>query len=98
MLLWVLILALFGAAVALFGGNLPRDAAGPRAGRAGPIAVAFLLFIVLTSNPFLRITRRRPRATASTRSCRTPRSPSTRRSSTPATSASRWPSPSPSPR
>ena len=35
MLLWVLILALFGALVALFGTNLPRHAAGERARRAG---------------------------------------------------------------
>ena len=42
--------------------------------------------------------RRSRRAAASIRSCRTPRSPSTRPSSTPATSASRSPSPSPSPR
>src|SRR5215471_16409772 len=55
MLLWVLILALFGAAVALFGTNLPtRLRASVLAVQAG-IAVAFLLFIVLTSNPFLRI-------------------------------------------
>jgi cytochrome c-type biogenesis protein CcmF len=55
MLLWVLILALFGAAVALFGGNLPRTLrANALAVQAG-IAVAFLLFIVLASNPFVRI-------------------------------------------
>jgi cytochrome c-type biogenesis protein CcmF len=55
MLLWVLILALFGAAVALFGSNLPdRLRANVLAVQAG-IAVAFLLFIVLASNPFLRI-------------------------------------------
>jgi cytochrome c-type biogenesis protein CcmF len=55
MLLWVLILALFGAAVALFGGNLPRTLrANALAVQAG-IAVAFLLFIVLASNPFARI-------------------------------------------
>ncbi|HJZ42161.1 MAG TPA: heme lyase CcmF/NrfE family subunit, partial [Hyphomicrobiaceae bacterium] len=55
MLLWVLILALFGAAVALFGTNLPRSLrANALAVQAG-IAVAFLLFIVLASNPFARI-------------------------------------------
>jgi len=55
MLLWVLILALFGAAVALFGTNLPRTLrANALAVQAG-IAVAFLLFIVLASNPFTRI-------------------------------------------
>jgi cytochrome c-type biogenesis protein CcmF len=55
MLLWVLILALFGGAVALFGSNLPRTLrANALAVQAG-IAVAFLLFIVLASNPFTRI-------------------------------------------
>ena len=55
MLLWVLILAIFGAAVALFGGNLPATLrANVLAVQAG-IAVAFLLFIVLASNPFARI-------------------------------------------
>ncbi len=55
MLLWVLILALFGAAVALFGGNLPPTLrANVLAVQAG-IAVAFLLFIVFASNPFTRI-------------------------------------------
>ena len=55
MLLWVLILALFGAAVALFGTNLPRTLrANALAVQAG-IAVAFLLFIVVASNPFTRI-------------------------------------------
>src|SRR5262245_44900907 len=55
MLLWVLILALFGAAVALFGANLPATLrANVLAVQAG-IAVAFLLFIVFASNPFLRI-------------------------------------------
>src|SRR5436190_23004301 len=55
MLLWVLILAGFGAAVALFGGNLPATLrANVLAVQAG-IAVAFLLFIILASNPFLRI-------------------------------------------
>ncbi len=55
MLLWVLILALFGAAVALFGDNLPTSLrANVLAVQAG-IAVCFLLFIVFASNPFLRI-------------------------------------------
>jgi cytochrome c-type biogenesis protein CcmF len=55
MLLWVLILTLFGGAVALFGGNLLASLrANALAVQAG-IAVAFLLFIVLASNPFARI-------------------------------------------
>jgi cytochrome c-type biogenesis protein CcmF len=55
MLLWVLILAVFGAAVALFGGNLPATLRANVLSVQAGIAVAFLLFIVLTSNPFLRI-------------------------------------------
>jgi cytochrome c-type biogenesis protein CcmF len=55
MLLWVLILALFGAAVALFGGNLPATLRANVLAVQAAIAVAFLLFIVLASNPFTRI-------------------------------------------
>ena len=55
MLLWVLILALFGSSVALFGNHLaPTLRANALAVQAG-IAVAFLLFIILASNPFQRI-------------------------------------------
>jgi cytochrome c-type biogenesis protein CcmF len=55
MLLWVLILALFGAAVAFYGTNLPDSLrANVLAVQAG-IAVAFLAFIVFASNPFTRI-------------------------------------------
>jgi cytochrome c-type biogenesis protein CcmF len=55
MLLWVLILALFGAAVAFFGGNLPATLrANVLAVQAG-IGTAFLLFIVFASNPFTRV-------------------------------------------
>ena len=55
MLLWVLILALFGAAVALFGTNLPATLRANVLAVQAAIAVTFLLFIVLASNPFLRI-------------------------------------------
>ncbi|MBH0237590.1 heme lyase CcmF/NrfE family subunit [Methylobrevis albus] len=55
MLLWVLILALFGAAVAWFGGNLPTTLKANVLGVQAWITVAFLLFILLTSNPFLRL-------------------------------------------
>jgi cytochrome c-type biogenesis protein CcmF len=55
MLLWVLILALFGGAVAVFGGNLPATLrANVLAVQAG-IGVAFLAFIVFASNPFTRV-------------------------------------------
>ncbi len=55
MLLWVLILALFGCAVAMFGRNLPPDLKANVLGVQGSISVAFLTFIVTTSNPFTRI-------------------------------------------
>ncbi len=55
MLLWVLILSLFGALVALFGNNLPSRLKATVLSVQSWIAVAFDLFILLTSNPFLRI-------------------------------------------
>jgi len=55
MLLWVLILALFGALVALFGGNLPETLRANVLAVQAWIATAFYLFILVTSNPFLRI-------------------------------------------
>ncbi|HEU0060860.1 MAG TPA: heme lyase CcmF/NrfE family subunit [Hyphomicrobiaceae bacterium] len=55
MLLWVLILALFGAAVALFGSNLPDTVRANVLAVQAAIAVAFLVFIVFASSPFDRI-------------------------------------------
>ncbi len=55
MLLWVLILALFGALVAMFGGNLPDRLKARVLAVQGWIGSAFLLFILWTSNPFTRI-------------------------------------------
>ncbi|MCS0501110.1 heme lyase CcmF/NrfE family subunit [Ancylobacter mangrovi] len=55
MLLWVLVLSLFGALVALFGSNLPATLKANVLGVQGSIATAFLLFILLTSNPFIRV-------------------------------------------
>jgi cytochrome c-type biogenesis protein CcmF len=55
MLLWVLILSLFGALVALLGNNLPTRLKATVLGVQAWIAAAFELFILLTSNPFLRI-------------------------------------------
>ncbi len=55
MLLWVLILALFGAMVAAFGGNLPDRLKALVLSVQAWIAAAFLLFILFTSNPFLRL-------------------------------------------
>ncbi|HEY5963137.1 MAG TPA: heme lyase CcmF/NrfE family subunit [Xanthobacteraceae bacterium] len=55
MLLWVLILALFGALVAAFGGNLPATLKANVLAVQSWIAAAFYLFILGSSNPFLRI-------------------------------------------
>ncbi len=55
MLLWVLILALFSALVAIFGSNLPSVLRSLVLAVQGWIASAFYLFILVTSNPFLRI-------------------------------------------
>jgi cytochrome c-type biogenesis protein CcmF len=55
MVLWVLILSVFGALVALFGGNLPARLKANVLAVQAWIAVAFVLFILGTSNPFLRI-------------------------------------------
>jgi cytochrome c-type biogenesis protein CcmF len=55
MLLWVFILALFGAAVALFSGNLPPQLRARVLAVQAMIGVGFLLFILFTSNPFLRL-------------------------------------------
>jgi len=55
MLLWVLILSLFGALVAGFGGNLPATLKAYVLATQSWIACAFYLFILLTSNPFLRL-------------------------------------------
>ena len=55
MLLWVLILALFGAMAAWFGGNLPPTLRARVLSVQAAIATAFLAFILFTSNPFLRV-------------------------------------------
>ena len=55
LLLWVLILALYGACVAWFGGNLPPTLRARVLAVQGMIGVAFLAFLLFTSNPFLRL-------------------------------------------
>ncbi|MCB5198260.1 heme lyase CcmF/NrfE family subunit [Loktanella sp. TSTF-M6] len=55
MLLWVLILALFGASAAWFGGNLPATLKARVLAVQGSISVAFIAFILFTSNPFARL-------------------------------------------
>ena len=55
MLLWMLILTLFGAMVAWWGGNLPPSLRARVLSVQATIAVAFFGFILLTSNPFIRL-------------------------------------------
>jgi len=55
MVLWIAILALFGAAVAAFGGNLPPSLKARALAVQGMISSAFIAFILFTSNPFTRL-------------------------------------------
>ncbi|MCQ4634269.1 heme lyase CcmF/NrfE family subunit [Shinella sp. CPCC 100929] len=55
MLLWLLILVFFSALVATFGANLPERLRANVLAVQGLISTAFALFILLTSNPFLRL-------------------------------------------
>src|SRR5882762_6961679 len=55
MLLWIFMLSVCGAALALFSGNLPPDLRARVLAVQGMIAVGFLVFILFTSNPFLRV-------------------------------------------
>jgi cytochrome c-type biogenesis protein CcmF len=55
MLLWVLILTLFGCLLALFGGNIPPTLKATALSVQGWIGGAFFLFILTTSNPFVRL-------------------------------------------
>ncbi len=55
LVLWVLILTLFGAGVAVFGRRLPPTFMARVLGIQGLISVGFLSFMLLTSNAFLRL-------------------------------------------
>ena len=55
MLLWLLILALFGWAAAWFGTDLPASFRARVLAVQGSVGLAFGLFILATSNPFLRM-------------------------------------------
>jgi cytochrome c-type biogenesis protein CcmF len=55
LLLWVLLLALWSVAVAVFSRSLPLDMVARVIGVLGLISVGFLLFILITSNPFERL-------------------------------------------
>lgn len=55
LLLWALMLTLFGAMVALFGRNLPDGFRARALAVQGLVGVGFLAFMIFTSNPFARI-------------------------------------------
>jgi cytochrome c-type biogenesis protein CcmF len=55
MLLWVLILSIFGAMVAMFGSNLPARLKANVLAVQSWVAFTFYLFILTTSNPFFRL-------------------------------------------
>ena len=54
LLLWVLLLSSWSLAVAIFSREMPRDALARVLAAMGMINAGFLLFILLTSNPFAR--------------------------------------------
>ena len=55
LLLWALFLALWAAAVTVFSRHLPEDMVARVIGVMGFVSVGFLLFMLLTSNPFERL-------------------------------------------
>ncbi|AKO97431.1 c-type cytochrome biogenesis protein CcmF [Marinovum algicola DG 898] len=55
LLLWTLILALFGAGVAVFGTNIPHALRARTLSVQAWISVGFLTFMLFTSNPFERM-------------------------------------------
>ena len=55
LLLWVLILAIFGASAAWFGQGLPERLRARVLAVQGSVGVAFLAFMLFTSNPFTRL-------------------------------------------
>ena len=55
MMLWTFILVLYGMAVSLFGRDLPPGLRARGLSVQGMIGFGFILFILLTSNPFVRV-------------------------------------------
>ncbi|MCF6443604.1 heme lyase CcmF/NrfE family subunit [Nereida sp. MMG025] len=55
MLLWILILTLFGAIAAWFGQGLPPTLKARVLAVQSSVAVAFFAFLIFTSNPFVRL-------------------------------------------
>ncbi len=55
LLLWIVIMTGFGAAVAFFGKNLPSDLLALVLAVQGALGAAFIAFSIFTSNPFARL-------------------------------------------
>jgi cytochrome c-type biogenesis protein CcmF len=55
LLLWALMLTLWGAAVSVFSKTIPSDMVARVLGIMGLVSIGFLLFMLLTSNPFERL-------------------------------------------
>ena len=55
MLLWVLIMAVYGAVLAVTGRGMPEPLRARTLAVQGMVAVAFLAFLIFTSNPFARV-------------------------------------------
>ena len=55
LLLWVLILTVFGAAVSVFGANIPETLKARTLSVQAWISVGFITFMLFTSNPFDRV-------------------------------------------
>ena len=54
-MLWALVLSCWTALVALFSRNIPETTVARVLGVMGLVAVGFILFLLLTSNPFERL-------------------------------------------
>ena len=96
LLLWGLVLSLWTAAVAFFSRSVPDAMRARVVGVMGMVSIGFLLFMLLTSNPFDRLLPARPRVATSTRCCRTSAWPCIHRCCTWATWGLRCRSPLPS--
>ena len=55
LLLWAMVLSIWTVAVALFSRNMPDDFVARVISVMGMITIGFLLFMLFTSNPFLRL-------------------------------------------
>jgi cytochrome c-type biogenesis protein CcmF len=98
MLLWVTVLSAAGALLALVERRLPERSLRATLGAQALLALGFFGFLLIASNPFTRLNPAPPQGQGSIHCCRTPASPSIRRRSTSAMSASASRSASPSAR